>query len=395
MHTGFPRQPTARKVLRAVFERAPVSRAELARLTGISKQAMSEIIGTLEQEGWVRQAGKVQGAIGRSAMNYEPDPRKALFLGVDVGGTKVHAALADLSGSILAEVREPTDTRGGLHLIDQIARIHTELLQRSGHRAETVKSGVIGIPGAVHPKTRRLHMVPNIPGLTDIPVESLIQERLGFPVYIENDVNLAAKGEQRFGQGKSIDNFVFIALGTGIGMGIVNDGRILRGAHGAAGEVSTLPVGTDPFDSRIFKAGALESSIGSIAIRARYEGLGGEPGLTVRAIFDRTSDRATAIVVDEVSRVIAAAIVAVAAILDPQTVIFGGSVGVRQELIDRVEHHLGRCMPAPPACAISTLGSQAGLLGCISVALERFHDVLSEAPGSIGDASLAPDHQPA
>ncbi|WP_349438021.1 ROK family transcriptional regulator [Pararhizobium sp. A13] len=392
MDTSLTRQLTSRTVLRAVFERAPVSRAELARLTGISKQAMSEIVGTLEHEGWVQQSGKTQGAIGRSAMNYEPNPRKALFLGVDVGGTKVHAALADLSGSVLEESCEPTDARGGMHLVDQITRIHAELLQRSGIHAEKVKGGVVGIPGAVHPATRRLHMVPNIPGLTDIPVESLLYERLGFPVFIDNDVNLAAKGEQRLGHGKSIDNYVFIALGTGVGMGIVNEGRVVRGAHGAAGEISTLPVGADPFDSRIFKAGALESSVGSIAIKARYEGLGGEPGLTVRAIFDRASDPAASIVIDEVSRVIAAAIVAVAAVLDPQTVIFGGSVGARWELIDRVEYHLARCMPAPPACALSTLGSQAGLLGCISVALERFREILFQLPAPGFDATSASEH---
>src|SRR5262245_22389645 len=94
------RQITSRAVLRAILENGPMSRAELARVTGLSKQTMSEIVRDLEDEGWLRINGRTQGAIGRSAVTYELEPRKAFVFGVDVGGTKIHAALADLGGSI-------------------------------------------------------------------------------------------------------------------------------------------------------------------------------------------------------------------------------------------------------------------------------------------------------
>src|SRR6185437_15726763 len=109
--------------------------------------------------------------------------------------------------------------------------------------------------------------------------------RLGAPVVIENDVNLAARGEQWRGHGVGIGNFVFIGLGTGIGMGIIADGHLLRGARGGAGEISYLPIGADPFDPRGFALGTLESTIGSVAIADRYAGLGGRSDATVRDIF--------------------------------------------------------------------------------------------------------------
>ncbi len=225
-------------------------------------------------------------------------------------------------------------------------------------------------------------MVPNIPGLTDLAFEDVLRDRLGYDILIENDVNMAAKGEQWLGNGRSIDNFVFVALGTGIGMGIVNEGRIVRGARGAAGEIATLPIGADPFDSRTFMAGALESAIGSIAIRGRYEALGGTPGLTVRELFERKDDPAAGMVIDEVARVVATSLVAISAVVDPEVVIFGGSVGARPELVERISFYLSRCVPVPLSCTISPLGSQAGLFGAIAIALEQFRETLFEIQGA-------------
>ncbi|KAA6476760.1 ROK family transcriptional regulator [Agrobacterium rhizogenes] len=381
--TSIPhtRQATSRAVLRAIFETAPVSRAELARLTGLSKQSMSEIVRDLETEGWLRVTGRTQGSVGRSAVTYELEPRKAFVFGADVGGTKIHAALAGLTGDIIEEAIEGTDARGGEHVIEQIARMHQALLQKSGIAAKSVAMGAIGIPGAIHPKTRRLAMVPNIPGLTELTLEDSLRNRLGHDILIDNDVNLAALGEQWRGDGRSIDNFVFVALGTGIGMGIINEGRLIRGARGAAGEISTLPIGADPFDSRSFAAGALESSIGSVAIRGRYEALGGTPGLSVRDMFEREDDPVAAIVIDEVARLVATSLVAIAAVVDPERVIFGGSVGARPELVERIIFYLSRCVPVPLSCTISPLGSKAGLIGAIAAALDRFRATLFEIPG--------------
>ncbi|WP_127144315.1 ROK family transcriptional regulator [Pelagibacterium montanilacus] len=377
------RQMTLRTVMRVLLEREAVSRAELARLTGVSKQTMSEVFRELEEGGWVRRSGRTQGAVGRSAATYEVCVDRALVFGADVGGTKVQAALADMHGIILTETVEPTDPRGGQYVVDQLARMSAELAHRASQPLERVLVGTIGIPGAYNARTGKLFMVPNITGLEGTPFVEDLRERVDFDVHVGNDVNMAAKGEQWMGEGRNVDDFVFIALGTGIGMGIINERRVLSGAHGAAGEIATLPIGADPYDGRTFRSGGLETALGSAAIRERYEGSGGRSGLTVREIIDRIGDGDTiaAATVDAIARILAQAVLAVSAVLDPERVVLGGSVGARRELLERMEVHLPLCMPSPPQCTVSKLGSRAGLYGTIANSLDLLRDSLFQTPG--------------
>ena len=377
------RQITLRTVVRILLDRGPVSRAELARLTGLSKQTMSEVFRDLEDGGWVQLAGRTQGAVGRSAATYEVCADRALVFGADVGGTKIHAALADMHGNIVSELVEPTDDRGGQHVIEQLARSSETLTSRAGLPGSRVLVGSVGIPGAFDLRSRRLFMVPNIAGLEGSFFAEELESLVAFDVEVGNDVNMAAKGELWMGEGKGIDNFVFIALGTGVGMGIINERRILRGARGAAGEVATLPVGASGYDSRTFHSGALETAIGSAAIRDRYEGAGGQIGLTVRQIIDRIEggDRIAAATLDEVARTLAEAILAVSAIVDPERVVLGGSIGARSELLERVRRFLPLCMPSPPECTISRLGSRAALFGTIAASLDRLYESLFQTAG--------------
>lgn len=367
------RQITQRMVMRAVMQKGPVSRAELARLTGLSKQTMSEVVRALERMEWLAVTGRTSGGVGRSALTYEVSARRAVVFGADVGGTEIQAALADLNGAIVVEAAEPTDPRGGEQVIDQITRLSEALLGRSGLPPERLMTGTVGFPGAYDRRLGRLAMAPNIKGLEGLPIEAMLRDRIGYDLRIENDVNMAARGEQWLGEGRGLDSFAFIALGTGIGMGIINEGRIIGGARGAAGEISTLPIGASAYDSRTFAAGALETVIGSAAIKARYEGYGGLDGLGVRAIIDRigAEDFAAAATLDEVARSLAEAIRAVCAVVDPERIILGGSIGARPELLERVRRALPRCMPEPVKCTISQLGSRAGLYGTIADGLER------------------------
>ncbi|MBS3651702.1 ROK family protein [Pseudaminobacter sp. 19-2017] len=377
------RQITLRTVVRILLDRGAVSRAELARLTGLSKQTMSEVFRHLEDGGWVQMAGRTQGAVGRSAAIYEVCADRALVFGADVGGTKIQAALADMRGRIVSELVEPTDARGGRHVIEQLARINATLASRAGLPADRVLVGSVGIPGAFDLRSKRLFMVPNIAGLEGSFFAKELEALVTFDVAVGNDVNMAAKGELWMGEGKGIDNFVFIALGTGVGMGIINERRILRGARGAAGEIATLPVGASGYDARTFHSGVLETMIGSAAIRDRYEGAGGQPGLTVRQIIDRIEggDRIAGATLDEVARTLAEAILAVSAIVDPERVVLGGSIGARTELLDRVRHFLPLCMPTPPECTISRLGSRAALYGTIASSLDLLYENLFQTAG--------------
>jgi predicted NBD/HSP70 family sugar kinase len=200
---------------------------------------------------------------------------------------------------------------------------------------------------------------------------------LGVDVAIENDVNLAAVGERWRGNSRKARNFAFIAVGTGIGMGIFADGQLIRGARGAAGEIAYLPLGGDPYDARGQRLGTLETSAASAGIAERYVALGGTPGHTVREIFDALeTDEAARVTLDEVGRVIATAILAVHSVLDPEIVILGGSIGARPELKLRIEAHLERCMREPVSLELSALGTRATLLGAIGGAIDGVHRTL-------------------
>ena len=368
------RQQSVRLVVERLLRDRSVSRAEIARSTGLSKQTISEVMRDLERDGWVHEDGQIQGSVGRSAVTYALRPDAAFVLGIDLGGTKLHIALADLHGEIVAESIEPTSSDGGAAVVTQIERMKDALLQQASVPAQRLRGGVMGSPGMVDPASGSIVIAPNIPGLDSLDVRAALRERLGIDIAIENDVNLAAIGEHWRGNSRKARSFAFIAVGTGIGMGIFSDGYLVRGARGAAGEIAYLPLGGDPYDARGLRYGTLETAIGSVGIIERYVGLGGSPGSTVRDVFDRLDiEEAARITIDEVSRILTTAILAVHSILDSEIIILGGSIGARPELKLRIDEHLGRCMREPVRIELSTLGNRATLIGAIGSALDLVH----------------------
>jgi predicted NBD/HSP70 family sugar kinase len=368
------RQQSVRLVVERLLRDRSVSRAEIARSTGLSKQTISEVMRDLERDGWVHEDGQIQGTVGRSAITYALRPDAAFVLGLDLGGTKLHAALADLQGATVAESIEPTTGEGGAAVVAQIGRMTDALLQRAGVPAQHLRGAVMGSPGIVDPASGGIMIAPNIAGLDKLDMRAALRARLGIDITIENDVNLAAIGEHWRGNSGRARSFAFIAVGTGIGMGIFADGHLVRGARGAAGEIAYLPLGGDPYDARGLRLGTLETSIASAGIIARYAGLGGSPGSTVRDVFDRLeTDEAARVTIDEVGRLITTAILAVHAILDPELVILGGSIGARPELKQRIDAYLKRCMREPVRIELSALGNRATLIGAIGSAIDLLH----------------------
>jgi predicted NBD/HSP70 family sugar kinase len=379
------RQASLRAVLQAALRQGPISRAELARTTGLSKQTTSEVVRALEQAGWLRVRGQTQGGIGRSAVTYEVDAASALVLGIDLGGTKIHAALANLMGGIVSERIEPTDPRGGRFVVDQIGGLTRSLLRETGVPPHALRLGVIGSPGVLRPDTGSIADAPNIPGFDQFDVRAALRDRIGVEVSIENDVNVAAQGERWQGCCRDVPTFAFVALGTGIGMGLVSEGQIVRGARGAAGEIAFLPIGGDPFDPRGYQHGTLECAIGSEAIVQRYRGLGGTAD-HVRAIFDllEAGDAAAATILDDVARLLLQTFMAVRAVFDPEIIVLGGSIGSRRELVDRTRALAARYMADPIRIEASALGSRAAVVGAVGLALTRLHDTLFGTAGPTG-----------
>ncbi|PZO81242.1 MAG: ROK family transcriptional regulator [Mesorhizobium amorphae] len=361
-------------VMETIVHCAPISRASVAKQTGLSKQTVSEIARQLEDEGWIRETGRTSGHVGRTALTYEVVPDRAVIAAVDLGGTKVRAAIADLSCQVLGDVSEPTDKRGGHHVVNQIARLCRLAAEREGVDFGKVRLAVVGVPGAPESETGRVLMAPNIPGWDVLDVTAALSDALGVEVLVENDVNLAVRGEHWMGAGAEVDDLVLIALGTGIGGGIMVGGELVRGAGNAAGELGFLPFGADPFEPASLHMGALERRLGSEGIVAFYRNLSGRV-LDVKGIFDaaETGEDAALQTLDEAARLLARAVAGIAAITNPACIVLGGSIGVRGEMVARVRELMPLCFPRPVAVEASVLGPKAALIGAAAVGLGSLH----------------------
>jgi predicted NBD/HSP70 family sugar kinase len=283
----------------------------------------------------------------------------------DLGGTKLAAAIADGQGRILAELTEPTDPRGAAYVAEQIVASSHKLAHTVGIEVTRARHVMVGIPGAVDPRTGRVSLIPNITGLEDFDVLGFLRERFGPHVAIENDVNLAMLGEHALGCAHRCRNAAFLSLGTGAGLGLLMDDKLFRGAHGSAGEIADLPIGRDPTSKMPSAGGAFELEVGSLAIVDRYRRQGGTAAATVRDIFRllEQGDEVAASVLDTTARWVALAVVTLQSLLDLELIVFGGSIGVRPELYERVREALPTLFSRPIAIEPSRLGDRAGLVG--------------------------------
>ncbi|MEP3277530.1 MAG: ROK family transcriptional regulator [Stappiaceae bacterium] len=368
------RTMTLSAIVQAVTTYGPISRASVAKMTGFSKQTVSEIVSTLEKDGWVQIVGRAQGNVGRRAVMYEIVPDAALVASVDLGGTKVRVALCNLSGAVVSEIKEPTVQSGGEAVVDQIAQMIIRAAKIEAIPTEKIRVTVVGVPGVPETETGKIMMAPNIAGIDQIDFPTLLEARLGVEVLVENDVNLAALGEHWMTHQGERDNLVFLSVGTGIGAGVVIGGKLVRGSTGGAGEIGFLPFGADPFEPESLKVGALERVTATAAIIDSYAAQTGEQR-TVPEIFDAylAGDEAATQALESAARHIALAIAAVAALVDPSCIVVGGSIGARKELVEMIRKEISNCFPRPITLEPSVLGSHAALAGGTSIALSRLH----------------------
>ncbi len=315
-----------------------------------------------------------------------------LVLGVDLGGTKVRAALAGLDGKVWVELVEPADAGVPGALAGQIRRILGELRGQAGIAdPRDVRAAGFALPVTIHPVTGAIGSFHNVPGLGGADPRGELATALGIPVAIGNDADLAALAEGRHGAATGERDHVVIAIGTGIGMGIVSAGRLVRGSRGRAGEIGYLPLGADPAEGESLRAGAFERAAAGPALRRRIDAaVVGDPHTALRLgaslellVFaagagDETARRVLA----EESHLIAEGIAAVAAVLDPAVVVLSGGVGAIPGLLDPVRAAVASLVADPPDIRTGHLGDRGPLVGAIDLALELCD--LAPAPSDPG-----------
>ncbi len=362
-----------RTILELLRRSGSASRAQVARDSGLSKPTVSLALSGLVEGGLVREVGRSSGGKGPAALLYELNPEAGWVVGIDVGRLWVRAAIADLTGTIVARRTQRARVRSAASLIEQIGRMAHELASAAGIGWDQVTHATVGSPGVVDPRRGSVELAPNLPGWGRRGLVEAIHRELGTGVTFDNDVNLAALGEQSHGLGRGVSDFVFLWVGTGIGLGIVAGGSLHRGAHGFAGEIAYLPLGfTDPHDPATRRHGPLEDAVAASGIVRMARSAGIAAPLSPKKVFAlaRRGDPLAAGVVGQAAERLAAVIATVAPILDPELVVLGGGIGGNEDaLIEGIAAELREISPFRPRVVRSALGEDAVLHGAVSTAL--------------------------
>jgi predicted NBD/HSP70 family sugar kinase len=386
---GTPRLLRAhneRTLLEHLRGAGPSSRPDLARIAGLSKPTVSQALANLERAGLVRPVGPASPSLGRTAMLYEVDPTAGYVVGIDIGRAWIRVAAADLSGEIVARRDERNRARSASALVKAVAAVAHDVVAAAGLTWERVAHTVVGGPGVFDPDSDRLRHAPNVPGWSRPGVMSSLREVLPPTVALDNDANLAAVGERSYGSGRDARTFVYVSVGTGIGMGVIIDGELYRGAHGAAGEVGYLPLGGDDGAAAATgrsarRRGILEEAASADAVVRTAKRLGMAGATSAKRVFAaaRAGDELALAAVDAEAQRLALVVGTVAAIVDPEFVLLGGGVGSNIDLLrPPLERRLAELTPLAPPVAEGELGQDATVLGAVASALDTARDLVFE-----------------
>ena len=305
---------------------------------------------------------------------------KGVVIGVDIGGTKVALLATDITtGQDLARDRFSTPADAGPSaLIERLFEAVQRLVLEAGREPEQLRALGIAAPGLVDAEHGRVIQAGNLAGWRDIPLRDIIGHELGLPAFVDNDANAGALGEKWRGAAKQMHNFVFLALGTGVGAGVVVNGRIHRGYHNAAGEVGNFLMGRQYLGKNRRGHGNLELLAGGPALREETKAAVGKKLKVAETFQQAERDTRLEKVAERAADYIAMAVINIAALLDPEAVIFGGGTAAGGEpLIERVRSRVEREITPCPALIRATLGEEAQLHGAVFGALWQLHPDLA------------------
>jgi len=359
----------------------PCSRADLARISGLSKPTVSLALANVERAGLVRIAGQRTGVPGRTAQLYEVRPEAGFVLGLDIGLKYLRGAVADLAGEVrIRDSRKvgATSVRGRLAELVELA---DDLCARAGTTRQAVTQTVIGTPGVYDPQRNAIALTGGLAGWDRPAALAGLREAFGASVALENDVDAAALAERTHGYGRDRDSFAFVHVGTGIGMGLVLDGRLHRGVHGVAGEIAFMPL-AEGESGEARRRGPLEAAAAASGIvrAARKAGMRGP--VSARSVFAaaaRGDERAVAVVAEE-ARLVASAICCVITVVDPGLIVLGGGIGQAPGFAAAVTTALSSITPVQPEVKVSALGTDVVVDGCLAEGASLAWNQLTTAP---------------
>ncbi len=309
---------------------------------------------------------------------------KKYRIGVDIGGTNIKIALVDFDGKIIYSNTTPTRADMGFEAgVANIKQAIKDLMQETNQNEKSIEAIGFGLPGQIDYKAGMVKNLPNIPGWINVPLAKLIEDEFSIPTRLDNDVRCAALGELNFGAGKGCENLICITVGTGIGSGIVLNGKLVRGASNAAGEIGhiKLTLENGPLcgcgDHGCFEAYASGPSIVAMAKEfiaggksAKYKEMATDGIITPYIVAQAAllGDAVSLQIFKRMGEIIGIGLASVVNLLNPEKIIIGGGVAdagdillepIRKTIADRAMSIQGNAVKIVPA----QLANAAGVIG--------------------------------
>lgn len=328
-----------RTALGLLLQNGPMTRNELARLSGLSKPTASEMIRRLEEAELIEVSGESSSSRGPAAVTYAVLTDRAIGVAIDVQPLGITATVVDATGRPNPVVFEATaDAPGDRDAAADLARAIDAACETASRDPETVDVVCVGIQGSVEPRTDDLVFTDELPGWPRHGVTATLSAALGARVLVENDANLVAIAERREGVGEGASTFALLWMGNGLGLALDLGGTVHRGAAGGAGEIGYIgaPVDAADYDS---DARLIDDLVTSRTIEklARAHGIEGETLADLLEAIDR--DPARLQILDELAPRVGLVVMPALAVVDPERIILHGPIGITggSDLAERVE----------------------------------------------------------
>ncbi len=377
-------------VLNCIRTEGPLARVAIAERTRLSRTTVGSIVDALLTDGLVREGELLSAARsgGRKATPLHFNAAAGVILGVDLGHTHLTIIAANLAAEPLARQSGPLDTDAGPDIcLPRVADALRRCAATHGIAWETVVGVGLGIPGPMDGALRTLVAPPRMPGWDRVDVRAALRRALRVPVYLDNDANMGALGESRFGAGRGVADFAYVKVGTGIGCGLVVNGAVYRGSQGFAGELGHLTLDVDGPRCDCGNRGCLEAVAGAGAIvRAALSGAGSSVEVAdVADVADvdvanvvraaRAGDAASREAIARAGERIGVALAGLVNLVNPSLILLDGGVARAGELlIAPVRAAIAaRSLAAASASArieLAALGESAIALGAVALVLD-------------------------
>jgi len=374
-NTKLVKQMNRQVIINRLREYKRISRADLAKLTELSRPCVSSLVDEMIREGLINEVGIGESKGGRKPILLEYNFKAKGIIGAVFEGSTLHMAIADLSGEMLlnygTRLTRPTSGETAIRALESGVKI---LLKQSGLDRDRLLGIGIGLPGITQSTDGTISYAPST-GWMGLPVQQEMEARLRIPVFIENDVNLMTIGEFYKGIGYGIRNLVHMYVGTGIGAGIIIDGQFYRGFREAAGEIGYMMIGpvgrTRRGEYGVFEKNYSVSGINEKARRVLSNWNEETSVITELLKQSENGNREAAHLFEEILTHWAYGMVNLISLLDPELLILNGEmVNIGEQGLMRLKDLLSEWVPFVPPIKVAALGNKAGIIGAIHIVLE-------------------------